>query len=237
MELHEYKHNTSKEAERFRWWGATYVQWHPLAVALAELCAQTRGPLVERGWRIVESVYPKWALVVADSKRGALWRPIRKLYKKAKGARAAALKEDAVAKDQAEAFQKLELLDSGRIGMLSNGDGIDLTTPLPPQQPQQTVSAVVVDAMPDAMDFSNGSDFNAFGTSFLTNSSGLMDFEIPASMASGFFADTTTGWPDAINFDLPLDNTVDPMNWTVWTEFINDTNADGGSRTGSSEDG
>lgn len=77
--------------DRFRWWSDTYVQWHPLAVALAELCTQTDGAPVEHGWKVIESVFPRWSEKIADARRGSLWRPIRKLYKKAKAAREAAL--------------------------------------------------------------------------------------------------------------------------------------------------
>lgn len=36
-------------------------------------------------------MFPRWSDRIADAKRGSLWRPIRKLYKKAKAAREAAL--------------------------------------------------------------------------------------------------------------------------------------------------
>lgn len=74
-------------ASRFAWWTDCYVQWHPLAVTLAELCVQKEGELVERAWRIVEQVFPVWREMVADSPNGPLWRPIRKLYRKAKEAK------------------------------------------------------------------------------------------------------------------------------------------------------
>lgn len=76
--------------ERFRWWQDGYVQWHPLSVALAELCVQTEGPLVERAWLTVDRVLPLWKDKVADRKGGALWRPIRKLVKRARERRAQA---------------------------------------------------------------------------------------------------------------------------------------------------
>lgn len=76
--------------ERFRWWQDGYVQWHPLSVALAELCVQTEGPLVERAWRTVDRVLPLWRDKVADRKGGALWRPIRKLARRARERRAEA---------------------------------------------------------------------------------------------------------------------------------------------------
>lgn len=71
----------------WRWHTITYVAWYPIAVTLAELCVQTRGLLVERAWSIVERVYEKWANRVADSRKGALWRPIKKLLEKARKAR------------------------------------------------------------------------------------------------------------------------------------------------------
>lgn len=77
--------------DRFDWWTATYVQWHPLAVALAELCVQTRGDYVERSWEVIDRVYPVWRHKIADSTDGTLWRPIKKLYKRAKQAKAESL--------------------------------------------------------------------------------------------------------------------------------------------------
>lgn len=75
---------------RFLWWQDGYVQWHPLAVALAELCVQTEGPLADRAWRTVDRVFPEWRHKVADERRGALWRPIRKLHRRARERRAEA---------------------------------------------------------------------------------------------------------------------------------------------------
>ncbi|KAI0109188.1 fungal-specific transcription factor domain-containing protein [Nemania sp. FL0031] len=90
MELSDFL-ETGPYSDRTRWWCETYVQWHPLAVALAELCTQTQGETVERAWQVIEVVFPRWRDKIADAKRGSLWRPIRKLYKKAKAAREAAL--------------------------------------------------------------------------------------------------------------------------------------------------
>ena len=83
----------SNEAEshditlRFRWFIKTYPNWHPLAVALAELCSQVEGPLVDRAWAIVDTVFDKQGSRIADSKKGSLWRPIKKLYTRAQAAR------------------------------------------------------------------------------------------------------------------------------------------------------
>lgn len=77
-------------AERFGWWTENYPQWHPLAVALAELCSQTSGPLVDRAWAVIDSVVGQWSDQIADTKAGTLLRPIKKLLKKARAARAQA---------------------------------------------------------------------------------------------------------------------------------------------------
>ncbi|EEY17744.1 conserved hypothetical protein [Verticillium alfalfae VaMs.102] len=84
-------HDSTPQAARFHWWYDMYPQWHPLAVALAELCAQTEGELVDRAWVVVEGAVPRLESMVADTRKGPLWRPVKKLLKKARGLRAEAL--------------------------------------------------------------------------------------------------------------------------------------------------
>ncbi|CAG9986950.1 unnamed protein product [Clonostachys byssicola] len=81
-------------ADRFAWWTRGYMQWHPLAVALAELCIQTEGELADKAWTVIDRVFPTWKHSVADSSKGSLWRPIRKLHRKAKEARAGSMMKD-----------------------------------------------------------------------------------------------------------------------------------------------
>jgi hypothetical protein len=82
MNLYE----NNPKSSRFKWVGRTWVQWHPLAVILAELCIQTEGPLVERAWAVVESVWNMYGERVADTEGGMLWKPIKRLLKKAQAA-------------------------------------------------------------------------------------------------------------------------------------------------------
>ena len=81
----EYSHllETDPAAEPWRWFCRTYVPWHALAAALAELCVKDRGQLVDRTWRIVELVFNNSAARIADSRKGMLWRPMKKLWNKA----------------------------------------------------------------------------------------------------------------------------------------------------------
>jgi hypothetical protein len=82
MNLYE---NNPKSLD-FKWVGRTWVQWHPLAVVLAELCVQTEGPLVDRAWAAVESVWNTYGERVADTTGGMLWKPLKRLLKKAQAA-------------------------------------------------------------------------------------------------------------------------------------------------------
>jgi hypothetical protein len=77
----------TESAARFLWFFETYVPWHPLAVALAELCKETVGPLANQAWAIIDRGYGKWGERIADSRDGILWRPIKSLMKKARAAR------------------------------------------------------------------------------------------------------------------------------------------------------
>jgi hypothetical protein len=227
MEVLEYNFSTDKE--RVDWWATTYTQWHPLAVALAELCAQTRGPLVDRAWNIVEVVYPKWGRTVADSKSGTLWRPIRKLYKKAKAARAAAVAQDA---DGVDALGRLDLIAGDKPWAF------------------QGSSTAANDTSRNNITSNNPGSINPYidgAAHLLTPATGPSPGDEPSfagmpppPLPELYDGSTTsvTGWPE-INFDMLLDtsNAFDPMNWPssgVWNEFLIDT-FDSGSGTGSSE--
>ena len=85
VEILENAHRLEREPSvaHWRWFFSSWVQWHALAVALAELCLHNRGPLVERAWAIIDQVFEPWASHIADSRRGMLWRPIQKLMSKA----------------------------------------------------------------------------------------------------------------------------------------------------------
>lgn len=86
VEVMEYAHRLDNEpmTAPYEWFLRSWVQWHALAVALAELCVQNQGPLVQRAWNIIDIVFEPWAAHIADSRRGMLWRPIQKLNAKAR---------------------------------------------------------------------------------------------------------------------------------------------------------
>ena len=75
--------NTSLFTKSVWWISKTYVQWHPLAVALAELCVQTEGPIVDRAWNVIHVLYNDAPHQVAEGEKGLLWRPIKKLMTRA----------------------------------------------------------------------------------------------------------------------------------------------------------
>lgn len=89
IEILEYAQilETGPAFAQWAWLFNTWVQWHALAVCLATLCVQTEGQLVDRAWKIVDAVFERWAVRIADSRRGMLWRPIKKLMSKAQATR------------------------------------------------------------------------------------------------------------------------------------------------------
>jgi len=70
---------------KYRW--IVWVPWHPLAVAIAGLCAIRDTELAKDAWIYVERSYERQGKFVADQQNGMLWRPIERLYKKARAFR------------------------------------------------------------------------------------------------------------------------------------------------------
>jgi len=91
---------TEARTMKWGWLFKTYMQWHALAFILSELCHRTSGDMVERAWIAVESTREgRWGDRMSDdSSRGHLWRPLRKLYRKAKDARKRGLQEEQLVK-------------------------------------------------------------------------------------------------------------------------------------------
>jgi hypothetical protein len=269
IELQVHKNDASNGwGGYFAWWGATYVQWHPLAVALVELCAQTDGLLVARAWRAVDVVYREWAKYVADSRHGALWRPIRKLYRKAREARAAAVRREAAQAHArtAGALETLSLLgvdaDAADDVMADFASGDSSGAVLAAAVAAGAVGSGGAEALagmqgpataaagpaPGSFECGNTMYFDPSASSMAATVMGgdgsaeqqqSQPFNTQGSMLApmDFFVDKgTTRWPD-VNFDAILENPNDQVNWTIWNEFLDDTYADRGSRTGSSSDG
>ncbi|KAI1455798.1 fungal-specific transcription factor domain-containing protein [Annulohypoxylon moriforme] len=246
MELNEYL-QTGPYGDRFQWWANTYVQWHPLAVVLAELCTQTRGDLVDRAWRTVDDVFPRWSEVIADTKSGTLWRPIRKLYKKAKAARVAAIGATAAATGVAvpRATTTPTMLantatnptppasaPATRITTIVLKDGvIDVGTinmptknsenPSPnPHQPQ---------AIPEREDISMTEPESAFGAEIRNAREPSIPPDLSSLSMSPFaFNESMFGWRD-LNFEVPfldLGGGAETMDWSTWNDFVTETQAD-----------
>jgi hypothetical protein len=84
-----YKLESNEDVKQWWWLFKTYVQWHALAVTLVELCVQTPSPLMDKAWKIVDTVFDLWSRRVVDTRGGFVWLPIKKLHAKAHEARIA----------------------------------------------------------------------------------------------------------------------------------------------------
>lgn len=250
--------------ERFIWWQDGYVQWHPLAVALAELCVQTEGILIDRAWQTVERVFPIWSHKVADAKKGALWRPIRKLYKKAKERRAEAqMRRLRINEDSAGQGEKGTPLQTQ-----TQTQKTDLPhfpqTPQPElhsQNTQQRAAAgpsplaaateVGPTGIPFTMDFGDMSTTDNVaeknnaqaGPTEKSGSSIALSAETMVSPPGMLYQNAHNQW--TIDFG-ELDNLApimepqqdfDMMDWSAWNDFVNDANVNPEDQTSPSSEG
>ncbi|KAI1101060.1 fungal-specific transcription factor domain-containing protein [Jackrogersella minutella] len=246
MELNEYL-RTGPYGDRFQWWANTYVQWHPLAVALAELCAQTRGELADRAWRTVDDVFPRWGEVIADAKSGTLWRPIRKLYKKAKAARSTATAAPTATTSASTTaaspptsdtttttrvttiFLKGDKVDHGTINVQTKNP-VTITTTRPPAGGEDNTT--MAEPEPESV----------FGVDIRNAREPSVPPDLNALSMSPFaFNESMLGWRD-LGFEVPfldIGGSSNMMDWSTWDDFVNDTraDADGQSKSGSSDMG
>ncbi|KAG8533463.1 uncharacterized protein KY384_002246 [Bacidia gigantensis] len=201
--------DTEPKAAQWRWFFKTYVQWHALATTLAELCVQTKGPLVERAWRIVDIVFDDWAARIADSPNGMLWRPMKKLMTKAQTKRreSSFLSEGTV--NDLGHQQPLPQFDQLSFQMPGSGQGlgsglgdVPIVQPgLPSMNPQTQP--------PHTMGFGNSGDGGA-------------------AMGTTPFNDMLLASPvEGMNLDASLGDAGEggnEINWAEWDAFMSDFN-------------
>lgn len=70
-----------------RWRRMPWVPWHAMAVALAGICSMENNKLADEAWELCDKAMRQYRDHVADTSNGMLWKPIEKLYKKAKAYR------------------------------------------------------------------------------------------------------------------------------------------------------
>ena len=80
---------TENAVRKWGWLYATYQQWHAMAYLLSQLTVRTKGPEVERAWAVVDVVFREWHTGDPTTKKGMLWKPLRKMMIRAREARAA----------------------------------------------------------------------------------------------------------------------------------------------------
>ncbi|KAH7319489.1 fungal-specific transcription factor domain-containing protein [Rhexocercosporidium sp. MPI-PUGE-AT-0058] len=86
IEIIEYSRILESEAttKKWGWLFHTYIQWHAIAFILGELCVRSNSAVVERAWRAVDLVFSDWPGVAPHGKSGMLWKPMRRLFAKAR---------------------------------------------------------------------------------------------------------------------------------------------------------
>lgn len=73
------QHLQANPQELEPWVWKNWVQWHALAVLLAELTVRPRGQSWDRSYTVACQSFSYYARLVADSESGLLWKPIARL--------------------------------------------------------------------------------------------------------------------------------------------------------------
>ena len=179
----------------FSWIATIWVQWHALAVMVAELCVQTEGPSVERAWNVLDVVFDETARHVADSDKGRLWRPIKKLMKKAQSVRTKYLEDTA----------------SNLVSLPMNG-ALGLANRLVPLSSTQVsdLEIMEIETGPQVLD-----DTSGFVQQLQQN------LKITEPAPANWDPRVSTGPSEQMDFDSHLNQ----IAWTNWESFIDDVQA------------
>lgn len=211
---------TTPFTEPWRWF--VWVQWHALAVALAELCSRTEGPDIERAWRVVDIAFQRYAEQVADTERGMLWQPIEKLMKRAKQNREIARIEMANLRvqDQAAAFTNAVAPTPGP-DIPSKLSLTDSRTPLQNQGLDPGAGMYHAAGNPLIGLWNAG----LLGPGSINPSTPLMQTNMDGLASTAGLNDTGSlpldppALSSTENAGFPLD-----MAWTSWEDFVGDVN-------------
>ena len=184
----------------FSWISTIWVQWHSLAVMIAELCVQTKGPTVERAWAIANIVFEETGKHVADSDKGKLWRPIKKLMNKAQAVRKKHLEDTATSSSSSNVAAGEELANGVIPGPSNQRSDMERTWKAAPPNMVGNTSGL---AQGQQQHQQNGIE------------------SAPGSMSWDLW--TATGPTEQMDYS----NEMDRMAWTHWETFIDDFQGDG----------
>lgn len=251
-------------SERFIWWQDGYVPWHPLAVALAELCVQTEGPLVDRAWKTIDRVMPSWSDKVADTRKGALWRPIRKLLKQARQRRAEAQmrklgisepRQQARVGGQAQPIEPPAQLQTqativtaqpqARQDQQATPASLPAHSPTPPSVPGRAMpssrpqpnpaTALGPTGIPLSQDFGSIPEIRAVAPPFILENS-HQQWTIDFADLADVPMDTIIG-NNGVGGLGGGGQDLDMMDWSYWNDFVNDASVNVEGHTSPSSEG
>ena len=199
---------TDPAVSQFRWLSQTYVQWHALAVTIAELCVETDGPMVERAWAVVEPSFQQAAQHVADSDRGMLWRPIKKLMSRAREIRQKHLTSRLAMKTPPSSVAALNTLDQmdASMEMAQSNSGTEGYTHWPMESMTNSIQEL--------------QQVNPIVT--------LEPFDWDPWLTAATAATTATT-------QSQYNPNMDAMAWMNWEDFMNDVQAQGDAVSGLNE--
>lgn len=200
------------KAHGISWFHDTFAMWHALGVCLTELSVRTTGPLADKAWQIVDKAMDSTRVRIADSKTGALWRPLRKLYQKAQRARQQGLASEQGPASQDQYFNSY--VAGGAGAPTTNADFPRLSGSLSHEIPRAAVfdnTRIVGHQNPTQPNFP-GQDLLSHQDSWEAHLNSPLPFEMMGHA------------PDVGSLSLSMDagSNIDWINWNAFMEDAQD---------------
>ncbi|KAJ5125791.1 hypothetical protein N7526_007968 [Penicillium atrosanguineum] len=190
------------------WFGSLWVPWHGLAVALAEMCVCKDPDTMTKYWPVVEQVFHRSSLGIADSQHGMLWKPLEKLMNQARTHK----REMIGSRSPTEALHHAPHM----IPMTSVAPS--MSVPLTSQQLTGQLSAQDLNALPGSASYTMGID-----STLAAGQSGTSTVSLPQSTITLDMLEPYPNVWDGMDFSATgLPASGDNIAWHNYESFIGD---------------
>lgn len=187
------------------WFGSLWVPWHGLAVALAEMCVCKDPEIMALYWPVIEQVFYRSSLGVADSQHGMLWKPLEKLMNQARAHR----------RNMIGSPSSVNAMQQAPPMMATKSVGQPLNVGLTSEQLTAQLSAQDLNAPPGSANYNMGIDLSLQP---LDTAMSLPQNTIPIDMLDYY----PNVWDD-VDFSVTgLQGPGDNIAWHNYSSFIGD---------------
>jgi hypothetical protein len=190
------------------WFGSLWVPWHGLAVALAELCVCKDPATMTQYWPVVEQLFHRSSMSIADSQHGMLWKPLEKLMNQAQAHKREMIGSHSPTKTQQYPPHMMPMSSVTQ----------SMAIPLTSEQLTTQLSAQDLNAPPGPVSYTMGLDTTLAAGQSVDPTATLSQSTIPLDMLDSY----PNVW-DGMEVSAPeLPSSGDNIAWHNYESFIGD---------------